>query len=408
MKTRMFIGAIALLLSIAAKGQTLTAQGKSALDSYLQNAIKTTHIPGMVALVVSKDGIVYEQAFGLKDVAHKQAMTADTIFRLASMTKLLTSLGIMMLVEQGKISLDAPASLYLPALAQAQVYTSFNPANGKFVAGPARHDYTIRQLLTHTSGLGYTFTSSVLVKAMNGNPAARATQLPLLFEPGTQWHYGESTRVLGEIIEAVSGQELSAFLDAKILKPLHMDDTSYDIPASKNARVATQHRSDGKQLVETPNPQGVITAAHQGDGGLSGTASDYARFIRLYLNGGSLDNSGQLIMPQTLTLMGKSGTGKVKVQMMQTTNPLLSENFPLGAGVDTYALGFQRTEAQAAPNMRSVGSLAWAGIFNTEFWIDPDKNFGAVLLMQYLPFYDQQAVEVLQGFEQRIYSNLQK
>ena len=144
MKTRMFIGAIALLLSIAAKGQTLTAQGKRALDSYLQNAIKTTHIPGMVALVVSKDGIVYEQAFGLKDVAHKQAMTADTIFRLASMTKPLTSLGIMMLVEQGKISLDAPASLYLPALAQAQIYTSFNPANGKFVAGPARYAVALR------------------------------------------------------------------------------------------------------------------------------------------------------------------------------------------------------------------------------------------------------------------------
>ncbi len=408
MKAKKIIGATALLLSFSVDAQTLTATGKSAIDSYLQNAIKTTHIPGMVALVVNKDGIIYEQAFGLKDVAHKQPMSTDTIFRLASMTKPITSMGIMMLVEQGKISLDAPASTYLPALAKPKVYTSFTLEDGKFTAVPAKQDYTIRQLLTHTSGLGYTFTSAILVKAMSGNPTARATQLPLLFEPGTQWHYGESTRVLGEVIEAVSGQELSAFLDAKILKPLHMDDTSYDIPASKNARVATQHRSDGKQLVEAPNPEGAITAAHQGDGGLSGTARDYARFIRLYLNGGSLENSGQLIKPQTLELMGKSGTGTVKVQTMQTTNVLLSENFPLGAGVDTYALGFQRTEAQAAPNMRSAGSLAWAGIFNTEFWIDPQQKIGVVLLMQYLPFYDKQAIDVLQGFEQRIYSNLQK
>ncbi len=408
MKAKKIIGATALLLSFSVDAQTLTATGKSAIDSYLQNAIKTTHIPGMVALVVNKDGIIYEQAFGLKDVAHKQPMSTDTIFRLASMTKPITSMGIMMLVEQGKISLDAPASTYLPALAKPKVYTSFTLEDGKFTAVPAKQDYTIRQLLTHTSGLGYTFTSAILVKAMSGNPTARATQLPLLFEPGTQWHYGESTRVLGEVIEAVSGQELSAFLDAKILKPLHMDDTSYDIPANKNTRVATQHRSDGKQLVEAPNPEGAITAAHQGDGGLSGTARDYARFIRLYLNGGSLENSGQLIKPQTLELMGKSGTGTVKVQTMQTTNVLLSENFPLGAGVDTYALGFQRTEAQAAPNMRSAGSLAWAGIFNTEFWIDPQQKIGVVLLMQYLPFYDKQAIDVLQGFEQRIYSNLQK
>jgi methyl acetate hydrolase len=141
---------------------------------------------------------------------------------------------------------------------------------------------------------------------------------------------------------------------------------------------------------------------------LSGTARDYARFIRLYLNGGSLEGSGQLIKPQTLILMGQSGTGKIKVQTMQSTNVLLSENFPLGAGVDTYALGFQRTEAPAAPNMRSVGSLAWAGIFNTEFWIDPEQKIGAVLLMQYLPFYDKSAIDVLQGFEQSIYGNLQK
>lgn len=406
MKTRILLGSIALLLAVSAEAQTLSAAGKAEIDDYLQKAITDTRIPGMVALVVNKDGIIYEQAFGLRDSANDKAMTTDTIFRLASMTKPVTSMGIMMLVEEGKVELDAPVSTYLPALNNPQVFASFNMQDGKYTAEPAKANYTVRQLLTHTSGLGYTFTSDILTKAMTG-PGARATQLPLLFEPGTQWHYGESTRVLGEIIEAVSGQELAAFLEARITRPLHMDDTTYDVPAAKNDRVATVHRSDGSKLVEAPNPAGIISSPHQGDGGLSGTASDYAQFIRLYLNGGRVGDSGQLINADTLKLMGQSATGSVKVQTMHSTNKLTSEDFPLGAGVDTYALGFQRTEA-AAPNMRSVGSLAWAGIFNTEFWIDPEKEIGAILLMQYMPFYDEDAIEVLQGFEQRIYRNLQQ
>ncbi|HTQ99420.1 MAG TPA: serine hydrolase domain-containing protein [Candidatus Acidoferrum sp.] len=405
MNTKLILGSLALLLAVTTDAQTLAPQGKNAIDSYLQNAIKTTHVPGMVALVVNKDGIVYEQSFGLRDVANKKPMTNDAIFRLASMTKPITSTGIMMLVEQGKIDLDAPAAKYLPALAKPKVLTSWKAEDGTYTAEPAKHEYTVRQLLTHTSGLGYTFTSDFLAKVMT-MPGARATQLPLLFEPGTKWNYGESTRVLGEIIEAVSGQELSAYLDAHILKPLHMDDTSYDIPAAKNARVVTTHRLDNGKLVEVPNPGGAITAAHQGDGGLSGTARDYAQFIRLILNDGKLGDSGQLLKPTTLATMEQSGTNGVKVGLMKSTNKTLSEDFPLGAGVDTYALGFQRTEQQAAPNMRSVGSLAWAGIYNTEFWIDPQRKIGAVLLMQYLPFYDKDAIDVLQGFESRVYSNL--
>jgi methyl acetate hydrolase len=411
MKAKLFavcVASFALLCPLGIAAQTLNANGVAALDSYLSDAIKTTHIPGMVALVVNEDGIVYQKAFGLMDTANNKPMSTDAVFRLASMGKAITSMGIMMLVEEGKIELDAPASRYLPALAKQQVYTSYNLADGKNTAQPVKQEYTVRQLLTHTSGLGYTFTSDILVKAMTSMTNPRATALPLLFEPGTQWHYGESTRVLGEIIEAVSGKELSLFLDERILKPLQMNDTTYDVPASKNSRVVTVHRSDGSKLLETPNPAGVISAPHQGDGGLSGTASDYGQFIRLYLNGGKLGDSGQLLKADTLKLMGQSGTKGVKVQLMHSTNKLTSEDFPLGAGVDTYALGFQRTEVQAAPNMRSVGSLAWAGIFNTEFWIDPQQELGAVLLMQYLPFYDKAAIEVLQGFEQRIYSNLQK
>jgi CubicO group peptidase (beta-lactamase class C family) len=404
---RSLVGALLIAASMQLDAQTLSAEGAAELDSYLTEAIGKTRIPGMVALVVNKDGIIYEKSFGLMDSANNKPMTNDAIFRLASMTKPVTSTLIMMLVEEGKVDLDAPASTYLPALANREVFTSFNLEDGTYAAEPAKNAMTVRHLLTHTSGLGYTFTSAELVKLMTGVQGARATSFPLLFEPGTEWRYGESTRVLGEIVEAVTGQELLAYMKERLLDPLQMNDTTYDVPADKNSRVVTVHRNDdGTGLAEVPNPEGAITSAHQGDGGLSGTARDYAQFIRLVLNDGSIDGK-QLMKPETVALMSESGTGTVRVGLMNSTNKLLSEDFPLGAGVDTYALGFQRTEAQL-PNMRSIGSLAWAGIFNTEFWIDPEKEIGGVLLMQYLPFYDTDAIDVLQGFEQRIYRNLQK
>jgi methyl acetate hydrolase len=389
---------------LLASAQTLSPAGINALDSYLANAIGSTRIPGMVALVTNGDEIIYERAFGLMDTANSKKMTTDAIFRLASMTKAITSAGIMQLVEDGKVALDAPVSAYLPDLHPPGILDGFDE-NG-FVSHVAGSEMTVRQLLTHTSGLGYTFTSEFLNRFQATTPDNRATELPLLFEPGTSWQYGESTRVLGEIIEAVSGQELSAYLDEHLLAPLGMTDTGYDIPATRNGRVVTVHRFDGTTLNEVPNPAGVISSPHQGDGGLSGTAADYAKFIRLFLNGG-MAGPNRLLDADTVQTMGQNHTAPVSVGLMKSTNKLTSEDFPLGAGVDSYGLGFQRTESQV-PGMRSVGSLAWAGIYNTEFWIDPDKNIGAVLLMQYLPFYDADAIKVLQGFEQRIYANLQE
>jgi methyl acetate hydrolase len=395
----LFLGAVG-----GASAQTLSPAGINALNEYLESAIGSTRIPGMVALVTNGDEVIYEQAFGLMDTANNKAMSNDAIFRLASMTKAITSAGIMQLVEDGKVALDAPASTWLPDLHPPGILDSFGDAD--FASHAAGREMTVRQLLTHTSGLGYTFTSEFLNKHQSTTRHNRATELPLLFEPGTGWQYGESTRVLGEIIEAVSGQELSVYLDEHLLAPLGMADTSYDIPAAKNARVVTVHRFDGTSLNEVPNPAGVISSPHQGDGGLSGTAADYAQFIRLFLNHG-MAGSKQLLDADTVASMGQNHTAPVTVALMHSTNKLTSEDFPVGAGTDSYGLGFQRTESQV-PGMRSIGSLAWAGIYNTEFWIDPEKNIGAVLLMQYLPFYDADAIEVLQGFEQRIYANLQE
>jgi methyl acetate hydrolase len=390
--------------SISLNAKTLSEDGHDELDRYLQNVIETTHVPGMVALIVNKEGVVYERAFGLMDSANQQAMTTDAIFNLASMTKAITSTAVMMLVEEGKVDLDAPVENYLPYLKNREVFTSFNLEDGNYTAEPATTKITTRHLLTHTSGLGYSFASPILARAMGSDFAASATTLPLLFEPGTQWAYGESTRVLGHLVETLSGQDLYSFLKDKIFTPLGMNDIHYAIPASKNSRVVTTHNSDGATLIETPRPAGIISSPANGDGGLSSTASDYGRFIRMFLNNGSLDNSGQLISPATVSSMGQPGA--VKVALMETTNDALSLPFPLGADVDTYGLGFQIT-GQQLPDSRSPGSMAWAGIFNTEFWIDPKNEIGVVLLMQFLPFYDETAIEVLQGFEQRIYQNLE-
>ena len=407
MKFRLCLGATALLLSVHVGAAQLSAQGTAELDRYLQDAVATSHIPGMVALVVDRNGVVYEKAFGLMDKANKKPMSTDAIFRLASMTKAITSTSIMMLVEEGKVDLDAPASKYLPALANPKVI-HFLECGGRhlwFGASEERHDGAAP---AHAHiGPGLRLHQRDHEQADERNFGVRATSFPLMFEPGTQWLYGESTAVLGEIVEAVSGKEQFVFMQERLLGPLRMTDTTFDVAAEKNARVVTVHQRNGTTMTETPNPPGVISAPHRGDGGLSATARDYSKFIQMFLNDGRGPGGARLLKPATVKLMGQNHTAPVKVPLMHSTTKFLSEDFPVGAGVDSYALGFQRTEAQV-PGMRSVGSLAWAGIYNTEFWIDKEKGIGAVLLMQYLPFYDAKAIEVLQGFERRVYNGLGK
>ena len=397
-----------LLLSVTGlHAQQISTAGRMDLERYLAEQVAQSHIPGLVALVTNGDQVIYHSAFGLMDTGKSKAMTRDAIFRIASMTKPVTSLAVMMLVEEGKVALDDPIEKYLPDLANREVFTSFDVETGKYTSRPAERKITVRHLLTHTSGLGYTFDSPELLKLLGGNFGASATTVPLLHEPGEAWTYGESTRVLGHLVEAVSGQELFAFMQDRILGPLDMDDTAFDEPAEKNPRVVTVHRSNGSELLEDANPEGVISSPHNGDGGLAAPAADYAKFIRLFLNDGVADSGARLVTAATVDNMDRghmeNGT---KVRLMATTNELLSLPFPLGAGVDTYGLGFQITEQQL-PDMRAPGSMAWAGIYNTEFWIDRKNNIGAVLMMQYLPFYDAKAIEVLQGFEQRIYANLE-
>jgi CubicO group peptidase (beta-lactamase class C family) len=332
-------------------------------------------------------------------------MATDSIFRIASMTKPVTSVAVMMLVQEGDVGLDDPVSDYLPAFEDEKVIENFNPADKSYTTRPAAGPMTIRHLLTHTSGLGYAFSNHTLAALVGSEPGASVTRFPLLHDPGARWTYGESTRVLGTLVEEVSGQSLEDFLSERIFVPLGMSDTFYDVPAQKVGRVVTIHRATADGFVETPNGP-AITSPANGDGGLSSTAADYAKFIQMFLNNGRAPSGKRLLSEATVQLMGENHIGGVVVELQPGAVPALSEPFPLGAGRDKFGLGFQITAPHDEPFARSAGSMAWAGIYNTEFWIDPARGIGGVLLMQYLPFYDAAAIATLQGFERHVYEGL--
>jgi methyl acetate hydrolase len=379
--------------------------GSAEIDAYLTGVVRDTRIPGIVALVTDADRVIYTGAFGRQNVAAAVPMARDSIFRIASMTKPVTSVAVMMLVQEGDIDLDDPVSQYLPAFENKQVIENFNPADKTYGSRPAARPMTVRHLLTHTSGLGYAFSNTTLAALLGPEPGASVTGLPLMHDPGARWTYGESTRVLGSLVEEVSGQSLDEFLSERIFVPLGMSDTFYNVPAQKAGRVVTVHRTTPEGLVEAPNPA-EITSPDNGDGGLSSTAADYAKFIQLFLNNGRAPNGMRLLSEATVALMGENHIGAIFVEQQPAAVPALTEPFPLGAGRDKFGLGFQITGPHSDAFARSPGSMSWAGIFNTEFWIDPARGIGGVLLMQYLPFYDAAAIETLQGFERRVYEGL--
>jgi CubicO group peptidase (beta-lactamase class C family) len=272
-----------------------------------------------------------------------------------------------------------------------------------YIAKPAQIAMTVRHLLTHTSGLAYEFSNSTLAGMLHGTNAG-ATDHALVHEPGERWTYGESTRVLGTLVERISGESLEAFMRRRIFLPLDMQETWYTVPADLTERVATIHNKTPEGMKESANPE-QISSPMNGDGGLNSTAIDYAKFIAMFLNGGTAPDGTRLLKQETVDLMGRNHIGSVRVSTQVSTNAALSKDFPLGSGRDTFGLGFQIT-GQHDQTMRSPGSMAWAGIFNTEFWIDPARGIGGVVMMQYLPFYDDAAIDTLNDFEHLLYEQI--
>jgi methyl acetate hydrolase len=377
----------------------------AAIDAALSAAVERKDVPGVVALITDRRRVLYQGASGVADVSTGRALTADAVFRIASMTKPITSLAAMQLIEQGRFGLDDPVEKHLPEFANLKVFESFDPATGAYRLRAASRPPTVRHVLTHTSGLGYPFTSATLrdFKPQGGEKYPFGG--PLLFDPGERWLYGTSTDVVGKLVEKASGQKLEDYFRQHIFAPLRMADTSYNVPQDKAARlVAAQQRAgermDGTIVLQTPQP-GLTIPEPIGGGGLASTANDYGRFVRMLLNGGELDGV-RLLKAETVALMGENHIGAVSVPALKTALPRSADFSFIADGRDKWGLGFLITTDQVS-GKRSPGSLSWGGINNTYFWIDPSRGIAGVILLQYLPFADAKALAVYDAFERGAY-----
>ena len=380
------------------KALRITEAGKAALTAQMNDAVKKGDAPAIVEIVVNRDGVLYEGAAGLP---------RNAIFNIASMTKPVTSVAIMMLAEQGKLKIDDPVSKYLEGYDKLQVISKFNAADATYETRPAKTVMTIRHLLAHTSGIGYSFTNPIEYALVNKTKKGE-WELPLLDDPGAKFNYSASTRVLGFIVEKVTGSPLEPWYQQHIFKPLGMVDTSWAVAADKQSRLAPQFtRANGKmEPLPTATVPATPTAPFRGDGGLYSTVEDYSKFVRMLLNGGTLGNA-KILSPASVKSMGENAMGSIFVQLQPDADKQRTRPFPLGAGKDKFGLGFQlAADDPATKGFRSPGSMSWAGIFNTEFWVDPVKQIGGVHMMQLLPFYDDGAIRALRGFEETVYREL--
>jgi CubicO group peptidase (beta-lactamase class C family) len=377
------------------------------IDEMLSGAVERGEIPGVVAMAVGENGVFYEGAFGVRALPDGAPMTMDTVFRIASMTKAITSVAALQLVEQGKLTLDAPVPAIDPALAKPQVLVLFDRA-GRPILRPARRAITLRHLLTHTAGFSYEIWNrnmlqyngvSKLPPMSSGRRAA--LRVPLMFDPGDRWEYGVNIDWVGRLVEEVSGERLDVYMREHIFAPLGMNDTGFQPSGAQRARQAQIHQRDGKALVPQPFEELVTPEFWAGGGGLYSTAADYIAFLQMLLYGGTLKGE-TILTPATVKTLGENQIGRLQAGIMKTTTPARSAdvNFfpdiPVGWGLATLI------NEMRGPNGRSMSSLSWAGLFNTYYWLDPVRRIAAVILMQILPFVDKDAVAVYGAYEKAI------
>ena len=378
------------------------AQRSGIVDDALQGAVERKEVAGVVAMAADRGGVFYQGAFGLADLAPARPLKLDSMFRIASMTKAITSVAAMQLIEQGRLGLDDPAEKYLPQLAGLPMFELFDAATGDYKLRPTTKSITARHLFTHTSGLGYAFTSPI-VRDFKPRPGEAYPVGPLSFEPGEQWLYSTSTEWLGSLVETISGQPLEEYFRQHILDPLGMSDTYYYVPREKEGRVVAvlrrqPDRSLTKEAVQAPTTGFLRT----GGGGMTSTAADYIRFTRMLLNAGALDGA-RILSATSVDTMAENHIGSIGVPALKTALPERSEDFSFIAdGRDQWGLGFLIT-ADTIPGKRSAGSLSWGGINNTYFWIDRTRGITGVILMQFLPFADRKALALHDAFERGVY-----
>ena len=387
-------------------------QTQPQIDQILRQKTDAREIPGVVAIAASGNEVIYQGAFGKRDLSKLDAMTADSVFWIASMSKAITAAGAMQLVEEGKLSLDAPIGKVLPDLAAPQVLEGFD-ANGEPKLRPAKTEITLRHLMTHTAGFCYNMWNGDMVKYLDktGLPAVTtckndALKTPIMSDPGTRWEYGTNIDFVGKAVEAVSGKRLDAYLRDQLFAPLGMTDTGFKIGDAQRQRLVAMHqRGEDGSLAPIPFELEQDPEFHMGGGGLYGTAGDYIKFTQMILNGGR-GNGNQVLAPETVAMMGQNHIGELNMTKMISAVPSATNDVDLYPDmVKKWGLSFLITTAKT-PEGRSPGSLAWAGLANTYYWIDPSRDVTGVILMQLLPFADRKCLEAFVGFETGIYAGL--
>lgn len=383
------------------------------IDRVLRQAVGPDRVAGLVAMAANDEGTFYEAAYGKRALDREVDMTADSVFWIASMTKPVTCTAAMQMVEQGRLDLDAPIGSVLPELASPRVLTGFSAA-GRPQYRPARRPITLRHLLTHTAGFCYPTWNADLDRFMRetGHPPTstglkQSLYLPLMFDPGERWEYGINIDWAGQAVERVSGLRLGDYFQENIFSPLGMTSTGFKLTPSQRARLVKVHtrQPDGSlRPIDFEIKQDPEFEA--GGGGLYSTAGDYMKFCRMFLHDGKSADGRQVLRPETVAAMGRNQMGDLNVTMLRTQDPARSVDAEFFPGmVKKWSTAFM-LNTERAPTGRSPGSLAWAGLANTFFWIDPARRVTGVILMQMLPFVEPQAIGTFTQFETETYRAL--
>jgi methyl acetate hydrolase len=350
-------------------------RARKQLDAVLQRSIDDGEVPGVVAAATDRNDVFYEGAAGRARGAF--AMSPDTVFRVASMTKLVTSIAVMMLVEEGELDLDEPLARRLPDFRQPELLEHFDYRSGTYSTRALEEQITIRQLLTHTAGYGYWFLDRRLNIVTEGEPKLLDSPF-LVNRPGEKFCYGVSTDVLGQVITPVTGESLVSFFRQRMFV------------------------RSGSAFVEQPLEQGG--SAPYGGTGLYSTAADYLALLRMLLNGGTYQGR-RLLAPDTVAAMTSNQIGELWAEPPRTALLARSNDFIFLDGTQKFGFGVT-IETRDQPSGRPRGSYSWAGIYNTYFWVDPIRDFAATVLMQVQPFADPRCVSAYQRFERALYDSL--
>ncbi len=380
------------------------------LDKLLADACAGNRIPGVVATVADDKGVIYEGAAGLRSCDKPEKMTVDTVAWYASMTKAITGAAAMQLVERGKLSLDAPAAKVLPLLAKVQVLEGLDAA-GKPKLRPPKGTVTLRNLLTHSAGFSYEFWNPDAAKELEGRGTGNVLSgtpetfdRPLLRDPDTAWDYAPGIDFAGRMVEEASGQKLGDFMRANLFEPLGMKSVTFRLGPKHREKLAGLHaRTPDGTIVPYPLEIGQESPIEMGGHALYGTLPDYLRFTRMILGGGALDGS-RVLEARTVATMSQNQMGDLNVTDLPESQPY-SNAVKWWSGVNCkWGLSFL-INMKATPQGRSAGSLMWAGLANSYYWIDPVKKVTGALSTQILPFYDGPVIQLWESLETAVYQS---